>query len=147
MISFTLNKEEFPPLLFIYSPLGSFTDSTKSVRVRKSSEKTVFPISQPNIHNFVTSRNSNTRIKIPVKFNMTGPIHNISNVSSKVHLSNANRVLHKSVLKPRSIGTCNPTQKAANIPHVKLNIRKPSNKQSFKLYPNVIVTPGLNTYK
>ena len=29
-ISFTLNKEEFPPLLSVYSPLGSFNDSAKS---------------------------------------------------------------------------------------------------------------------
>ena len=56
-ISFTLNKEEFQPLLCVYSPLGSFTDSAKSsVRLRKSPKKTVFPVSQPNIHNSVTSR-------------------------------------------------------------------------------------------
>ena len=46
-ISFTLNKQEFPPLLSACSPLGSFTDTAKSsARVRKSSEKnSVFPIS------------------------------------------------------------------------------------------------------
>ena len=48
--SFTLNKEEFPPLLPVYSLLRSFTDSAKSnVRVRKSSDKSIFPIIQPNI--------------------------------------------------------------------------------------------------
>ena len=83
--------------------MGSFTDSAKSsVRVRKSSEKSVFPISQPNIHNSVTSRISNTRIEMPVKFNIAGPTHNISKVSSKVYLSNANMILRKGVLKPRS---------------------------------------------
>ena len=91
-ISFTLNKE-FPPLLSVYSPLGSFTDSTKSSAcVRKSFEKTVFPISQPNIHNSVSSWKLNTRIELPVKFNMTRPTHNSSKVSSKVYLGNANRV-------------------------------------------------------
>ena len=29
-ISFTLNKEDFPPLLFVYSPMGSFSDKSKS---------------------------------------------------------------------------------------------------------------------
>ena len=44
-ISFTLNKEEFPPLLSVYSPMGSFTDTAKSsVRVRKSSDKSIFPL-------------------------------------------------------------------------------------------------------
>ena len=43
-ISFTLNKKEFPPLLCIYSSLGSFTDSAKSsVLVRKSLKKLFFP--------------------------------------------------------------------------------------------------------
>ena len=50
-----------------------------------------------------------------------------SKVLSKVYLDNANRVLHKDVLKPRSIATCNLTHKAAKIPHVKLDIRKSSN--------------------
>ena len=68
-ISFTLNKKEFPPLLSVYSPMGSFTDSVKSsVRVQKSSEKTAFPISQPNIHDSVLSQKSNARIEVPVKF-------------------------------------------------------------------------------
>ena len=53
-ISFNLNKQDFPPLLSVYSPLGSFTDSANSsARVRKSSKKTVFPISQKNIHDSV----------------------------------------------------------------------------------------------
>ena len=147
-IFFTLNKEEFPPLLFVYSPLGSFTDSAKSsVRVRKSSEKTVFPISQPNIHNSVTSRKSITMIEIPTKFNMTEPTHNISNISGKVYLNNANRILRKDVLKPPSIATCNLTHKAPNIPHVKLDIHKPSNNQSSSLSLNVIGTSCLNTRK
>ena len=147
-ISFTLNKEEFPPLLFIDSPLGSFTDSTKSSAcVRKSSEKFIFSISQSNIHKFVSSRKSNTRIEIPVKFNMTRPTHNSSEVSSKVCLGNVNRVPRKEVLKPRSIATCNLTHKAAQIPHVKLDIRKPSNNQSSTLSPNVIGSLCLNTHK
>ena len=88
-ISFTLNKEEFPPLLSVYSPLGSITDTTKlSACVRKSSDKTVFTISQPNIHNYVSSRKSNTRIKIPVKINRAKPTHKISKVSSKVYWGN-----------------------------------------------------------
>ena len=46
--SFTLNKEEFPPLLSVYSPMGSFTDTAKSsVRVRKSSDKSIFPLVNP----------------------------------------------------------------------------------------------------
>ena len=37
-ISFTLIKEEYPPLLYAYSPLRSFTDSAKSsVHIRKNS--------------------------------------------------------------------------------------------------------------
>ena len=49
--------------------MGSFTDSVKSsVRVQKSSGKTVFPISQPNIHDSVLSQKSNARIEVPVKF-------------------------------------------------------------------------------
>ena len=40
-ISFTINKEEFPLLLSVYSPLGSFAHSAKSsICARKSSEKT-----------------------------------------------------------------------------------------------------------
>ena len=59
-ISFTLNKEEFSSLS-VYSPLRSFTDSAKlSARVRKFSEKTVFSIIQPNIHNSISSRKSKT---------------------------------------------------------------------------------------
>ena len=55
-ISFTLNKEKFPPLLSVCSPLRSFTDTAKSsAPTQKSSEKNIFHISQPNIHNFVTS--------------------------------------------------------------------------------------------
>ena len=132
----------------VYSPLRSFTDSSKSsARVRKCSEKTVFAISQPNIHNSVTSKKLNTRIKISVKFNIVGPAHNISKVSSKVYLINANRVLRKDLLKPRSLVTCNLTHKAANVPHVKLDIRKPSNNQSSTLSPNVLATSCLNTRK
>ena len=38
-IPFILNKEEFPPLLSVYSPMGSVNDTAKSsVRVRKSSD-------------------------------------------------------------------------------------------------------------
>ena len=43
-----------------------------------------------------------------MKFNITEPTHDISKVSSKVYLSNANRVLRKDALKPRSVATCNP---------------------------------------
>ena len=86
----------------------------------------------------MTSRKSNTRIETPVKFSMTRPTHNSFKVSSKVYLGDADRVLRKDVLKPRSIATCNLTHKAANIPHVKLDIRKPSNNQSSILSPNVI---------
>ena len=59
-ISFILNKEEeFPPLSSLYRLLVLFTDSAKlSARVRKNSEKTVFPISEPNIHNSVSGRKS-----------------------------------------------------------------------------------------
>ena len=145
-ISFTLNKEEFPPLLSVYSPLGSFTDTAKSsAYIRKSSDKTVFPISQPNIHNSVSSWKSNTRIEIPVKFNKTRPTHKSSKVSSKVYSGNANRVLRKDVFKPRSFVTCNLTHKAAKISHVKLHIRTPSNNQSATVPPNVIESLRLNT--
>ena len=146
--SFNLNKEEFPPLLSVYSPLGSFTDSAKSsVCVRKSSDKSIFPISQLNIHNSVSCQKSNTRIEMPVKFNNSSPTHNSSKVSSKVYLGNANRVLRKDVLKPRSIATCNLTHKTAKIPHVKLDIRKPSNNQLSTVSPNVIGSLRLNTHK
>ena len=64
---------------------------------------------------------------------MAGPTHNISKVSSKVYLSNANRILCKYVLKPRSIATCNLTHKAANIAHVKLDIRKPSYQNCLQM--------------
>ena len=105
VIPFTLNKEEFPSLS-VYSPLGSFTDTAKSsALVQKSFEKNVFPISQQNIHNFISSQKSNTRIEIPVKFNMTRPTHQSSTVFNKVYLGNASRVLHKDVLKPRCITT------------------------------------------
>ena len=64
----------------------------------------------------MASRKLNIRIEISVKFNMTGPTHNISKVSLKVHLSKANRVLRKNALKQRSIATCNHIHKAAKIP-------------------------------
>ena len=52
--------------------MRSFTDTAKSsVRVRKSSDKSIFPISQPNIHNSVSSQNPNARIEIRVKFDKT----------------------------------------------------------------------------
>ena len=55
-ISFTLNKEEFPPLLSVYSQLRSFNYSNESsVQIQKTSEKNDFPVSQPNICNSVTS--------------------------------------------------------------------------------------------
>ena len=58
-ISFTLNKEEFPPFLSVYSLMGSFTNTAKSsVRVRKILDKSVFPIRQTNILNSVSSRKS-----------------------------------------------------------------------------------------
>ena len=67
---------------------------------------------------------------MPVKFDKTRPTLKSSKVPSKVYLDNANRVLRKDVLKPRSIATCNLTHKAAKIPHVKLNIHKLSTNQS-----------------
>ena len=127
--------------------MGLFTDTAKSsVRVRKSSDKSIFPISQPNIHNSVSSQKSNTRID-KVKFDKTRPTLKSSKVPSKVYLDNANRVLHKEVLKPRSIATCNLTHKAAKIPHVKFYICKPSNNQSPTVSPNVIGSLHLNTHK
>ena len=127
--------------------MGSFTDTAKSsVRVRKSSDKSIFPISQPNIHNSVSSQKSNTRTKIPVKFDKTRPTLKSSEVPSKVYLDNVNRVLRKDVLKPRSIATCNLTLKAAKIPHVKLDIRKLFNNQSPTVSPNFIRSLRLNTH-
>ena len=70
-----------------------------------------------------------------------------SKVLSKVYLDNANRVLHKDVLKPRSIATCNLPHKGAKIPHVKLDICKLSNNQSPTVSPNVIRSLRLNTLK
>ena len=101
-ISFTLNKEEFPPLLSVYSSMGSFNDTAKSsVRVRKSSDKSIFPISQPNTHNSVSSQKSKTRIEILMKFDKIRPTLKSSKVPSKLYLDYANKVLHKDVLKPR----------------------------------------------
>ena len=86
----------------------------------------------------MTSQKSNTWIEIPVKFKATGPTHNISKVSCKVYLSNANRgVQRKYVFKQRSVATCNHIDKAAKILHVKVDICKPSNNQSSVLSPNV----------
>ena len=147
-IFFSLNKEEFPPLLSAYSPMESFTDTAKSsARARKSSDKSFFPISQPVMHNSVSSQKSNTRIEIPVKFDKTRTTLQISKIPSKGYLDNANRVLPKDVLKPRSIATCNLTYKAAKIPHVKLDIRKLSNNQSPTVSPNVIRSLLLNSHK
>ena len=53
-ISFTLNKEDFPPLLSAYIPL--------------------------DIHKSVINRKLTPRIEIVVKFNIRGPTHNISNL-------------------------------------------------------------------
>ena len=126
--------------------MGSFTDSAKSsVHIRKSSDKSTSPISQPNIHNSVLSQKLNTRIEIPVKFNKTSPTYNSSKVSSKVYLGNTKRVLCKDVLKPCSITTDNLTHKAAKIPHVKLDICKSSNNQLSTVSPNVIRSLPLNT--
>ena len=119
--------------------MESFTDAAKSsVHIQKSSDKSVFPISQSNIHNSVSSRKSNIRIEIPVQFNKARPTHKSYKGSSKVHLINANRVLCKDVLKPRSITTCNLTCKATTNSHVKLSICKPFNNQSTTVSPNVI---------
>ena len=127
-ISDILHRNEFPSLLSVYSTMESFTNTAKSsVHIQKSSDKSVFPISQPNIHNSVSSRKSSIRIEIPLKFNKTRPTHKSYKVSSKVHLINANRVLGKDVLKPRCITTCNLTHKATTIPHVKLSIRNSFN--------------------
>ena len=75
----------------------------------------------------------NTSTEIPMKFNMTWPTYNISNVSSNVYSSDPNRAPHKDVHKPRSITTCNLTHKVAKSSHVKVDIRKPSNNQSSPL--------------
>ena len=109
--------------------------------------KKVQTISQPNIHDSVLSQKSNARIEVPVKFNKPRPTHNISKVSNKVYLSNDNSFLRKDVLKPSSIATCNLTHKADKIPHVKLDIRKPSNNQSSTLSSNVIGSLCLKTHK
>ena len=108
--------------------------------VRKSSGKSIFPISQLNIHNSVSSKKSNTRIEIPVKFNKARPTLKSSKVPSKVYLDNTNRVLG-------STAACNLTHKAAKIPHVKLDICKLSNNQSPTVSPNVIRSLRLNTLK
>ena len=135
-------------MLSAYSLLGSFTDTAKSsAHIRKSSDKSFFPISQPNIHNSVSSRKSNTKIEIAVKVSKTRPTHKSSKVSSKVYLRNANRVSRKDVLKPRLIVTSNLTYKAAKIPHVKFDICKPSNNQSPTVSLNVIESLRLNTHK
>ena len=68
--------------------MGSFTDTAKS-SVRKSSDKSIFPISQRNIHNSVSSQKSNIRIEIPVKFDKKRPTLKSSKVPSKVYLDNA----------------------------------------------------------
>ena len=78
---------------------------------------------------------------------MIRPTHKSSKVSSKLYLGNANRVLHKDVLKPCSIATYNLIHKAAKIPHVKLDIHKPSNNQPPTLSQNVIRSLRLNTHK
>ena len=52
--------------------------------------------------------------------------------------------MRKDVLKPRSIATCNLTGK---IPHVKLDIRKPSNNQLYTVSPIVLGSLRLNTHK
>ena len=117
------------------------------MRERKSSDKSIFPFSQPNIYNSVTNQKSNTRIEIPLKFDNTSPTHNSSKASSKVYLGNVNRALRKDVLKLRSIATCNLTHKAAKIPHVKLHIVKPSNNQLSKVSQNVIGSLRLNIHK
>ena len=82
-----------------------------------------------------------------MKFNKIRPTHRSSKVSSKVYLVNANRILRKDVLKPRSIATCNLTHTAAKIPHVKLDICKPSNNQSPTVSLNVIGSLRLNNHK
>ena len=78
---------------------------------------------------------------------MTRPTHESPKVSSKVYLGDANRVLQKDVLKPRSIATCNLTCQAAKIPHEKLDIRKPSNNQTPTLSPNIVGSLHFNTHK
>ena len=72
-------------------------------------------ISQPNSHNSVTNRKWNTNTEIPMKSNKIGPTHNISEVSSKVYLSNVGKVLCKGILKPCPIATCNVIRKAAEF--------------------------------
>ena len=82
-----------------------------------------------------------------MKFNITGPNHNNSKVSYKVYLSNTSRVLHKDVLKPYSITIFNPIHKVTKVPHVKFNICKSFNNQSFALPANVFRNSCLNTCK
>ena len=127
--------------------MRSFTDTAKSsVRVRKSSDKSIFPISQPNIHNSVSSQNPNARIEIRVKFDKTRATLKSSKVPSKVYLDGF-WVLRKDVLKARSTATCNLTHKASKIPHVKLDICKLSNNQLPTVSTNVIRSSRLNTRK
>ena len=136
-ISFTLNKEEFPPLPSVYSASRSFMIQLNLVCAYEKVLQKLFPISQLNSHKSVASRKSNTWFEIPVKFNKTGSTHGISKVSSKVYLSNANCGLCKDVLKPRYIAFCNLLHKAFKVPHVKVN--------TLKLSPNNIGTSSLNT--
>ena len=100
-ISFTLNKEEFPPLLSVYSPMGSFTDTAKScVLVRKSSDKSIFPISQLNIRNSVTvspnvirSLRLNTH-KQPSHANIRKPSCSVTKLSHLKARNSAHQKLH-----------------------------------------------------
>ena len=100
-ISFTLNKEEFPPLLSVYSPMGSFTDTAKScVLVRKSSDKSIFPISQLNIRNSVTvspnvirSLRLNTH-KQPSHANIRKPSRSVTKLSHLKARNSAHQKLH-----------------------------------------------------
>ena len=49
------------------------------------------------------------------------------------------------MVKPRSVATSNQLHKAFKIPHLKVDIFKPSNNQSSAFSPNVIGTSCLNT--
>ena len=104
-------------------------------------------ISQLNSLNSVTNGKWNTNTEIAMKSTILGPTHNISEVSGKVYLSNADKVLRKEILKPCPIATCNLIHKAAEIPQVKVDIFKPTNNQPSALSPNVIGTSCLNTRK
>ena len=84
---------------------------------------------------------------MPMKFNKIRPTQNNSKVSSKVCLGKANKVLCKDVFNPRSISTCNLSHKVAKIPHVKPDIRKPSNNQWPTVSPNIIGYLRLKTHK